>query len=168
MTHGNRPADRMTRQNRWIRGGTRRPADTTGWSMAGIHAGDDSGTSLVETALTLPLLLTVLMGITQCGFLVNNWVTLTDAARAGARQLSIARLPGQNACDLATATTKAAAPSLTATKLTVTFAVTDSCTSLVTGSMVTLTATYPCDLSILGVNYAPSCTLRAQTTERVE
>jgi hypothetical protein len=28
--------------------------------------------------------------------------------------------------------------------------------------------TYPCNLNVYGVNFAPSCTLTAQTTEAIE
>ena len=31
-----------------------------------------------------------------------------------------------------------------------------------------MTATYPCDLSIMGVNFAPSCKLNVSASERVE
>jgi hypothetical protein len=131
-------------------------------------AGDERGQALIETALTLPLLLLVMIGLLQCGVLFNNWVTLTDAVRAGSRQLAISRAPGQNACTLAESTVRTAAPGLIATDLKVTWTVTDSCTSLLAGSEATLKATYPCKLSILGVDYIPNCSIKVQTTERVE
>ncbi len=54
-------------------------------------------------ALVFPLLLMVMFGIIQCGILFNNWVLLTDAVRAGSRQLAISRAPGQDGCQLAVA-----------------------------------------------------------------
>ena len=131
-------------------------------------AGDERGQAVIETALTLPLLLLVMMGLLQCGQLFNNWVMLTDAVRAGSRQLAISRAPGQNACTLAETTLRSAAPTLTTADLTVTWTVTNTCTNLLAGSEATLKATYPCKLSILGVDYVPNCTIKAQTTERVE
>ena len=119
-------------------------------------------------ALVFPLLLMVMFGIIQCGILFNNWVLLTDAVRAGSRQLAISRAPGQDACQLALATLRASAAGLNPANLAVTWTVTDSCTNLLAGSEATLRATYPCELAIMGVVYVPGCVLRAQTTERVE
>jgi Flp pilus assembly protein TadG len=36
------------------------------------------------------------------------------------------------------------------------------------GGHVTVTATYPCDLKVMGVDFAPSCTMQAQTTAIIE
>jgi Flp pilus assembly protein TadG len=36
------------------------------------------------------------------------------------------------------------------------------------GGRVTVTATYPCDLQVLSVNFAPNCTLSASTTAIIE
>lgn len=52
---------------------------------------DTRGSEVVEMAFMLPLLLAVLAGILDMGFLFNNYLTLTNAAREGAR---IAALPG--------------------------------------------------------------------------
>ena len=40
--------------------------------------------------------------------------------------------------------------------------------TLVSGSAVTLTAQYPCDLNLLGIDFVPGCQLSASVTERVE
>jgi hypothetical protein len=40
--------------------------------------------------------------------------------------------------------------------------------NLVQGTGAKVTATYPCNLSVYGVNYAPSCTMTAQTTELIQ
>jgi Flp pilus assembly protein TadG len=52
---------------------------------------DERGTAIVETALTLPLLLLVSIGIFEFGRAYQTWQVLTNAAREGAR---IAVLPG--------------------------------------------------------------------------
>ena len=54
-------------------------------------AGDDAGTALLETAMTLPLLLMVCIGIFEFGRAYQTWQILTNAAREGAR---LAVLPG--------------------------------------------------------------------------
>ena len=43
------------------------------------------GQALVEFALVLPILLSLLVGIVDIGFLYNHQLTLTNAAREGAR-----------------------------------------------------------------------------------
>lgn len=46
---------------------------------------DDDGASLVEVAVVLPLLLTLAVGLAEIGFLVIDYITVTNAARSGAR-----------------------------------------------------------------------------------
>lgn len=45
----------------------------------------EDGQGLVEFALILPLLMLLLMGLIQFGFIFNGQITLTSAAREGAR-----------------------------------------------------------------------------------
>jgi len=45
----------------------------------------ESGAELIEVALTLPLLLLVLLGIIEFGFLFQEYEVVTNAAREGAR-----------------------------------------------------------------------------------
>jgi Flp pilus assembly protein TadG len=52
---------------------------------------DARGAELVEFALVLPILLFVLAGILDMGFLFNNYEVVTNAAREGAR---LAAIPG--------------------------------------------------------------------------
>ena len=54
----------------------------------------DSGAELVEFALTFPLLLLVVLGIVDFGFLFQKYEVITNAAREGAR---IAVLPDYQA-----------------------------------------------------------------------
>jgi Flp pilus assembly protein TadG len=55
------------------------------------------GAELVEFALTFPLLLLVVLGIVDFGFLFQRYEVLTNAAREGAR---IAILPGYGTADV--------------------------------------------------------------------
>ena len=48
----------------------------------------ERGASLIETALVLPLLLLLVGGIVDFGFAFNNYITITNAAREGARYAS--------------------------------------------------------------------------------
>ncbi len=52
---------------------------------------------LVEFALVLPVLMLVIVGIIKVGIVYNNYLTLNDAVRAGARQFAMGRGTA-NAC----------------------------------------------------------------------
>ena len=52
---------------------------------------EERGQSMAEFAIVLPVLVVVLFGIIQFGILFNNYVTLTDAVRAGARTAAVSR-----------------------------------------------------------------------------
>jgi hypothetical protein len=45
----------------------------------------DNGASLVEIAIVLPILLTLAVGLAEVGFLAIDYITVTNAARSGAR-----------------------------------------------------------------------------------
>lgn len=45
----------------------------------------DAGASLVEVAVVLPILLSLAIGLAEVGFLVIDYITVTNAARSGAR-----------------------------------------------------------------------------------
>jgi Flp pilus assembly protein TadG len=53
--------------------------------MAMRNLKSEKGTALLETALTLPLLLAVAVGIFEFGRAYQTWQVLTNAAREGAR-----------------------------------------------------------------------------------
>jgi len=56
-----------------------------GWRARTVRAGDDRGSELIELALVLPILLLVLAGIMDFGFLFQRFEVVTNAAREGAR-----------------------------------------------------------------------------------
>ena len=56
----------------------------------------ESGAELIEVALTLPLLLLVVLGIIEFGFVFQQYEVITNAAREGAR---VAVLPGYSTDD---------------------------------------------------------------------
>ncbi|HEX8835242.1 MAG TPA: TadE family protein, partial [Abditibacteriaceae bacterium] len=49
------------------------------------------GATLVEFALVLPILLTMLLGIIEFGWLMRNNAIIASSAREGARQASLGR-----------------------------------------------------------------------------
>jgi Flp pilus assembly protein TadG len=58
---------------------------------------DTRASEIIEMAVVLPILLVVLGGILDMGFLFNNYETLTNAAREGAR---MAAVPGWAQADV--------------------------------------------------------------------
>ena len=58
---------------------------------------DEQGAELIEFALVLPMLMLIMCGIFDYGFLFQRWEVLTNAAREGAR---LAALPGYTEADV--------------------------------------------------------------------
>jgi Flp pilus assembly protein TadG len=126
-----------------------------------IEIRSEQGQALTEFALALPILALLLFAVIQFGIAFNNYVTLTDATRAGARKAAVGRqLPNPaNACQSAVRTSASDLnqPDLTA-----------SCTSTwQMGADVTVNAKYPYKISLLGL-VVKSGQLSSTTTERVE
>jgi len=124
---------------------------------------NEEGQGVVEFAFVLPILLAVVLGIVQFGIAFNNYVTLTDATRVGARKAAVSRFLADNGASARSATIAAAANlNLTPAQVTVT------ATSWTTpGSDVSVTATYPYSLNILGW-VVKSGNLVSSTHERLE
>jgi Flp pilus assembly protein TadG len=126
---------------------------------------NESGQAVVEFAIILPVLLMVLFAILQFGVVFNNYIQVTAAAREGARKAAVSRSLGTSAAETAaTASAKAAAPGLTASKVTVTY---PNSPTFAQGSDVAVKVTYPYSISILGI-IVSSGNLSSTTTMRVE
>lgn len=123
----------------------------------------ESGQSIVEFAFVLPLLLGIVLGIIQFGITFNNYLTITDAARVGARKAAVSRLLGDNGASARDAVI-AAASNINLTPAQVDVQATDWTTP---GSDVTVSVTYPYALNILGWVVA-SGNLKSSTHERLE
>jgi Flp pilus assembly protein TadG len=135
---------------------------------------EQNGSSLIEFALVLPVMLLVMTGIFSMGIAFNQQEQLTQAVGAGGQYLQQIRTSTTDPCkDTFTAIT-GAAPNLTSANITLTVtmgstAVTaKTCagdqTDLTQGGNVTVSATYPC--SIIAYKYAfGTCTLNAEVTE---
>jgi Flp pilus assembly protein TadG len=123
----------------------------------------ENGQAATEMALVLPILAAILLAIAQFGILFNNYITLTDATRTGARKAAVSRFSGDQGAAAVTAV-RAAASNLTPSKLGVSIT---SDNWDVPGSDVTVTATYPYNLNILGW-VIQSGTLTSTTKERLE
>ena len=122
---------------------------------------DQRGQTTTEFAIVLPILCLLLFGVIQFGILFNNYVTLTDAVRAGARKAAVSRQtsnPRQACIDQV----RSSASDLDQSKL-----ATDCSSSWQPTTDVTVTATYPYSVSLMGLVIA-SGNLRSTTQERVE
>ena len=64
---------------------------------------NDDGQAIAEFALVLPILMAILLGIIQFGIIFNNYITLTDATRAGARKAAVSRFLNDNGASAKTA-----------------------------------------------------------------
>ena len=127
------------------------------------HIRDEKGQTATEFALVLPVLALLLFGVIQFGILFNNYVTLTDAVRSGARKAAVSRQAGNPVGD-SVAAVRAAADTLDQGKLTVN--VTPG-TPWAHGGSVTVRAEYPYEINLLGLVLA-SGRLKSETVERVE
>lgn len=129
---------------------------------------EEQGQTMVEFALVLPLLLVIVFAIFQFGVLYNNYVTLTDATRVGARKAAVSRHSATPAADAENALRNSASgidvPCAGGAGL---------CVSVVAdaawehGEDAVVTATYPYEVDLLGLVVA-SGQLESTTTERVE
>jgi Flp pilus assembly protein TadG len=124
---------------------------------------NERGQTLVEFALVAPILVGLLWGILQFGVAFNNYITLTDAVRAGARKAAVSRHSSNPAGDCK-ASVLAAAGGLDATELSSNL----SCTSTwAPGAEVRVYADYPVEISILDWALY-SGRLKSEMKERVE
>jgi Flp pilus assembly protein TadG len=129
------------------------------------HIGDEGGQALVEFTLVAPLLFLILFGIVQFGIAFKNSVALTDAVRTGARQAAVSRTASDPVASTRTAVLNAATDLDQAT-LADDISVTTS-SGWTPGGSVTVSATYPYQINILGIVVA-SGSLHSATTERLE
>jgi Flp pilus assembly protein TadG len=137
---------------------------------------NDEGVSAIEFAILSPVLLLIVTGIFKFGVAMNHSLSLTNAVAQGALTLALSRGTATPYSSTTTAI-DAAAPNLAAAQITITVNINGSpCTSdatclpaMVAGQTAVVRATYPCDLTVMGHNYAPStCNLSAQTAQMIQ
>ena|SRR5437764_8532325 len=127
------------------------------------------GQAVVEFAVVLPVLLLMLLAIYQFGVVFVNYMDVTSAAREGARKAAVSRTAGTCSTDNSNATSAArgAASDLKQSSLTISITATCTNNAYVQGSDVSVSATYPYSINILGL-VVSSGTLSSSTTMRVE
>jgi Flp pilus assembly protein TadG len=134
---------------------------------------DEQGQATVEFAIVLPILAFLLFAIIQFGLVFNNYITLTDAVRAGARTGAVSR----TASSPSTTTmnkVKAAAVNLDQTSFNLNCGTASQVSLCVTvtstwlpGADLTVTGTYPYKISLFGL-VVKSGRLSSTVVERVE
>jgi Flp pilus assembly protein TadG len=122
----------------------------------------ERGQAMVEFAIGVPILLLLLLAITQLPPVYRDWEALTDASRAGARVAAESRTDSNRTQEAIDAVTKSAAD-LDSSKLTVN----SPSTTWAPGSNVTVCAHYPYSISILSV-VVTSGNLDSCTTQLVQ
>jgi Flp pilus assembly protein TadG len=145
----------------------------------------ERGSALVEMALIMPMLLVLTTGIFVFGIAMNNYVTLTNAVSTGSRTVALYAQLTTDPCAVASSAIEAAAPGLNPNKMTFSYTFNGvpqsgtSCSSasvdtgaaldLASGTTVTVTATYPLNLSVFGTQMSASnAVLQATSTELVQ
>jgi Flp pilus assembly protein TadG len=167
-----------------INGDERTVATGSRRQRALLHAGGEEGQAAVELAMCLPVLLVVVMGILTFGIAINNYLTLTNATSVGARQLAISRAQTTDPCATVAQAIYSSAPTLHKADISFTFLLngagysgpscksastsTGAAANLVAGAPAQVLVTYPCTLKVMGVDYAPNCTLQTKLTELVQ
>jgi Flp pilus assembly protein TadG len=127
-----------------------------------IQIRSQQGQTMTEFALVLPVLALILFAVIQFGIVFNNYITLTDATRAGARRAAVSRQSPTRDTDVMNAV-RSSASDLTGSKL----SVSPPSSTWDSGADVTVTASYPYSISLLGL-VVKSGSLTSKTTERVE
>lgn len=75
------------------------PAQLTGgWLMRRLKG--ERGASLVEFAFVLPILVTLVFGIVEFGISYNNYISLRQGAREGARMAVVGNFGTNNTCTM--------------------------------------------------------------------
>jgi Flp pilus assembly protein TadG len=131
-------------------------------SCGNTNLRDERGQTLVEFALVLPLLALVLFAVIQFGIVYNNYISLTDAVRAGARKGAVSRFVSDPNGTTRQAVVDSASGDLSTSSLGVTVT-----SDWQPGDTVTVQATYPYSINLFGIVVA-SGNLTSRTVERVE
>jgi Flp pilus assembly protein TadG len=141
----------------------------------------DEGGSLVEFALTLPMMMVLITGMFSFGIILNQYLVLTHAVDTGARLLAVSAQQTTDPCSTASTQILSSAPTLSSKGLSYSYVIGGSpysgttCNgvpatgsgSLASGTTVSVTATYPCQLNVFAL-WNKKCTLTASTTELVQ
>jgi len=151
----------------------------------GVRLRSQEGQSLIEFALTLPMLLLIVTAICIFGIALNNYIEMSAAVGTGAQYLAMSRGNTTDPCATAAGAFVNAAPNLKSSSLKFSYVLNGTSYGTYTGSSAStctagatniqnpgvsakMTVSYPCSLSVFGHNYWPSCNLAVQATEIIQ
>jgi len=138
---------------------------------------DVRGGALVETAVSLPVILLLMTGIFSFGIALYQKLALAEAVSAGGRVLAAER-GDTDPCQTTTNAIYGAAPTLSRSNLTISYVLNgvavgtgvttcSGTTNLVNGGTAQIIATYPTTIGVYGKNWG-SFNLGTQITEVVQ
>jgi Flp pilus assembly protein TadG len=147
--------------------------------------GDEDGQSLVEFAMTVPVLLLVVTGLMAFGITFNNYIMLTEATSVAIRQLAVSRGQTLDPCQTVSSAFYAAAPLLKQSSLTFSTSLNGTtysgttCASgtsasgapanMILGTNAIVTVTYPYSLNMYGIKLVSAgSVLTSQITELMQ
>ena len=122
----------------------------------------EKGQAVTEFAMVLPILVVLLFGIMQFGITFKDYLSLTDAVRAGARKAAVSR-NASNPVGVTRTAVRNAATDLDASKLPDPVVV----STWKAGTEVKVSAQYPYHIELFGIPVI-SGDLKSTMTERVE
>jgi Flp pilus assembly protein TadG len=124
----------------------------------------EDGQSMVEFAVVLPILVMLLLAIWQLGVGFHNYLSITDAARVGARAAAVSRTSASGPCAAARTaiqnTVSTTQWSVISTRITC-----SPGTPGAVGSSYTVSIAYPITINVF---FSRTGTLTASATERLE
>jgi Flp pilus assembly protein TadG len=132
-----------------------------------ISITEERGQTATELALVLPVFCLLLFGVIQFGILFKNYVTLTDAVRAGARTAAVSRLESDKTAVVEAAVRRSASGLDQPCTADSGLCVSVTAPAWERGEDVTVEAKYPYEINLLGFVAAEGY-LTSATTERVE
>ena len=138
---------------------------------------DTQGGALVETAVSLPLVLLLMTGIFSFSVALHQKMELAEAISAGGRVLAVER-GDTDPCATTTAAITAASPTLSPSNITISYVLNGvsvgsgvtTCagtSNMVSGGPAQIIATYPTTIGVFGTNWG-TFNLGSQITEVVQ
>jgi Flp pilus assembly protein TadG len=145
--------------------------------MISAFVRDVQGGALVETAVSMPMILLMMTGIFSFSIALHQKLALAEAVSAGGRVLAVER-GDTDPCKTTTKAIYAAAPTLSQSNMTVNYVLNGvavgpgvttcaNTSDLVTGGTAQITVTYPTNISVFGKNFG-TFNLTANITEVVQ
>lgn len=154
------------------------PIRSRGERMLARLSGGENGQAALELALVLPAFMFLLMGMMVFGLYFNNYLTLENAVGQGAGRLQQIRTTTTDPCADTYAAVTAAAPNLVPANIGLVLNLNGganvtgttcpgqaSVLANLQGDPVEVTATYPCTLVVVGINFGSTvCPMTASST----